>query len=154
MPDELKLDSYLPLYDTIPENWELARQFLVEQLKKISEITNAREIGWFLDEELLSGKQFIPGINNNQEYRSIFRKVVDTGPLQAAVVKTTPHGIVFDNKFTLIHLYGAATNSTTLRAVPLPNDNIHIEMTQTDVTILSPNNYNRSFVVIEYIQEL
>jgi len=57
-------ESYVPVYDAVPEDWESARQFLVEHLKKISNAVNAREISFFLDEELLSGKQFIPSANN------------------------------------------------------------------------------------------
>jgi hypothetical protein len=55
--DSQEFESYVPVYDTVPEQWEDARAFLVEQLKKISNAVNVREIGWLLDEELLSGKR-------------------------------------------------------------------------------------------------
>ena len=53
-------ESYIPVYDAVPEGWEQARPFIVEQLKALANAANIREIGWYLDEELLSGKQFIP----------------------------------------------------------------------------------------------
>ena len=46
--DSQTLESYVPVYDVVPEKWEEARPFLVEQLKKISEGVNTREIGFFL----------------------------------------------------------------------------------------------------------
>ena len=71
------LESFIPVYDAIPDKWDDARPFVVEQLKKISEAVNIREIGWYLDEQLLSGKAFIPGSNNisdggtSQSYRTV-----------------------------------------------------------------------------------
>ena len=78
-------ESYLPVYDSVPEKWEDGRVFLIEQLKKISNVVNVREIGWYLDEEVLTGKQFIPLATSSQEFRSVFRKVIDCGTLVAGV---------------------------------------------------------------------
>ena len=109
-------ESYVPVYDVVPENWESAREFLVEHLKKISNAVNAREIGWYLDEELISGKQFYPGTTaisgQSNQYRTIFRKVIPFGPIIAGL-NQRPHGIVVDANFTLINLWAAATNTAT-----------------------------------------
>lgn len=147
------LESYLPLYDTVPEKWEEAREFFIENLKKISETTNVREIGFFLDEELLTGKQFIPAPTSNQEFRSIFRMVVDCSPL-AAGVNTFAHNITFDSNFTLMQLYAAATNSATLMAEPIPNGIDTISIDATNVVITTAAAWDRCFSVIEYIQEI
>src|SRR5882724_4464250 len=99
--DNQQLESFVPVYDAVPDKWEEARPFFVEQLKRISNAVNIREIGWFLDEELLSGKAFIPGTTNlndlstSQVFRQVLRKVVDFGPLPAAGTKSVPHGITF-----------------------------------------------------------
>jgi len=87
-PDQAQfLESFVPVYDAVPEKWEDAREFLVEHLKKISNAVNAREICWFLDEELLSGKLFIPSASNptgeQQQFRSVLRIVVNVSPLVA-----------------------------------------------------------------------
>jgi len=153
MADELQLDSYLPLYDTVPEKWEEGREFLIEVLKKISEMVNIRQIGWFLDEELLSGKQFIPGANNPQEYRSIFRVVVDCSPLVAGV-NTFAHNINVDINFTLVQMYAAATDSISFLAQPIPNGADTISMDATNVIITSAAAWDRAFCCVEYIQEL
>lgn len=163
-------ESYVPVYDAVPEGWEDARPFLVEHLKKISNAINIREIGWFLDEELLSGKQFIPSDSTAllqgtaPQFRTVLRKVIDFGTLPNATTKSVPHGITFDNNFTLVQLYGAAT-APGIAAIPIPfldvinspalNAEIYID--STNVVIATTGNlsaYTRCFVTIEYIQEL
>lgn len=156
--DSQQFESYVPVYDVVPEKWEDARPFIVEQLKKVSNAVNIREIGWFLDEELLSGKAFIPGINNimdggsSQVFRQIFRKVVDCGALVAGA-KSVPHGITFDNNFTLIQLWVSATNSTTFQAITMSNPQ-NVTMDATNINITSPGIFDRSFAVIEYLLEV
>ena len=170
--DSQIFESYVPVYDVIPDKWEEARPFVVEQLKKISQAVNVREIGFFLDEEVLSGKAFIPSTTQlangqtNQQFRQVLRKVIDFGPLPNGVipVKSVPHGINIDSNFTLIFLNGAASNPTTLQYLPLPyatpptiNANILLNMDAMNVNIVTNVNvsaFTRCFVTIEYLQEL
>src|SRR5271168_161302 len=117
--DSQNLESYVPVYDVIPDKWEDARSFIVEQLKRLANAVNIREIGWFLDQELLSGKAFIPGVNNanngatNQAFRTILRTVV-VFPGLVIGANTQPHGITVDANFSLIQMFGAATNAGAL----------------------------------------
>jgi hypothetical protein len=168
--DSQVLESYVPVYDVIPEKWEDARPFVVEQLKKITNAVNIREIGWFLDEELLSGKAFIPGSINlqasetAQQYRTILRKVIDFGALPNAGVKTVPHNITVDNNFTLIEMWASATDPVAFTSLPIPyatpvalNQNIELSMDATNVIITTGTNrtnFTRCFITLEYIQEL
>jgi hypothetical protein len=168
--DSQVFESYVPVYDVVPDKWEDARPFIVEQLKKITNAVNLREIGWFLDEELLSGKAFIPGNNNivngatNQTFRQILRKVIDFGTLPAAGTKSVPHYIVVDANFTLIQMWASATDPIGLTMLPIPyetpvalNQNIALDMDATNVNItvgINRTNFTRCFVIIEYIQEL
>ncbi len=153
--DSQEFESYVPVYDAIPESWEEAKPFLVEQLKKISNAVNVREIGFFLDEELLSGKAFIPGAtvsgNNPSLFRSILRKTFIFGPI-AIGVNTQAHGIVVDANFTLIQIFASGTTS----AFPVfTGDNIpDVGYDNTNIIITSTKTYTRAVVVIEYIQEL
>lgn len=146
-----QLESYLPVYDVVPEEWENARQFLVEQLRRISNVTNLREIGFYLDEELLSGKQFIPGSANNQEYRSVFRKVVDMGSI-AIGLNTVPHGITFDSNFTLIDSYISCTDSVGFVAATYVAPEVNMDV--TNITFTSPIAYDRAYCILEYLLEL
>jgi hypothetical protein len=150
-----EFESYLPVYDTIPEKWEDGRAFLVENLKKISNAVNIRTIGWLLDEELLSGQAFIPGVtipgNNPSQFRQVLRKVVDVSPLVAGA-NAFNHGIVFDANFTLIDLWVSGTNSGTLTARRITGNDVVMNATQLVIT--SPQAFDRAFAFIEYTQEL
>jgi len=164
------LQSYIPVYDAIPENWDDSKQFLTESLKEISNAINQREIGFYLDEELLTGKSFIPGVtapgNNPGIFRSILRKVIDFGAFGAPGIplglKEVPHGITFDSNFTLIQLWGAATDPTALVSINLGHaasagNEVELYMNATNVVTVSASNrssYTRVYIVIEYIQEL
>jgi hypothetical protein len=148
-------ESYVPVYDTVPESWDQARPFLVEQLKLLANTVNAREIGYFLDEELLSGKQFIPSANNptgeQQQFRSVLRKVIDVSPLVAGA-NVFAHGITVDSNFTLVDLWVAATASSTPRAQLITDANVWLDATNINIT--SPLAFDRAFCVIEYLQEI
>lgn len=168
--DSQNLESYVPVYDAIPEKWEDAKPFIVEQLKKISNAVNIREIGWFLDQELLSGKAFIPSstplsdLSTSQVFRQVLRKVVDFGALPAAGTKSVAHGITVDFNFTLVQMFAAATDPNDLLALPIVyadptalNKAIALNMDATNVNItvgIDRSAYTRTFVVIEYMQEL
>lgn len=149
-------ESYLPVYDTVPEKWDDARPFLVEQLKKISNAVNTREISWLLDEELLSGKQFVPSSTNTtgemQQFRAVFRKVVDLGTLVAGVNLGVPHGITVDSNFTLVDMWVAATDSAIPIAQVITDSNVTIDSMNINVT--SPGAFDRAWCIIEFLQEV
>lgn len=153
------LESFLPVYDAVPDKWEDARPFIVEQLKRISNAVNIREIGWFLDEELLSGKAFIPGaetldnIGTSQTFRTILRKVI-TFPGLTAGVNTQAHNLTIDASFSLINMFGAATNAVAFTGEPLPNGADTISYDATNIIVTVSANYTRAWVVMEYIYEL
>lgn len=156
-------EAYLPVYDTIPEKWEDGRQFLIETLKKISNIVNFREIGFFLDEELLSGKSFVPSSTNMQLFRAVFRKVVNFGALPNAGTKSVAHGITVNANFTLISMWASATKPTSaFSAIQIPfssptlNENIKITLDATNINITTAIDYSPYtivWVMIEYLLE-
>jgi hypothetical protein len=153
------LESYVPVYDAIPEDWEDAKPFIVEQFKRIANAVNIREIGWFLDEQLLSGKAFIPGseapndVGSSQVFRTILRKVIAFPDLTIGA-NTQPHGITVDANFTLTQLYAAATNATALTGEPIPNGIDTITYDATNIIITVAAAYDRCYATIEFIQEL
>lgn len=167
--DNEQFESYVPIYDVVPENWNDARPFIVEQLRRLANAVNIREIGWFIDEEVLSGKAFIPGNNTafnqttSQLFRQVLRKVIDFGALPAAGLKSVPHGISITNNFTLTFLGAYASDPVNFIYFPIPysdgtvNGAVSVFMTATDVSIAvnsDRSSFTRSFVIIEYMQEL
>jgi len=151
--DSQNFESYVNVYDAVPEKWDDARPFVVEQLKNISNGVNIRTIGWYLDVELLSGNQFIPGVtapgNNPGLTRSILRKSFLFGAIGIGVT-TQAHGIVIDANFTLIHIFASGTNVPTLMGDNIPAVGYDVN----NIIITSTKAYTRGVVVIEYIQEL
>lgn len=157
--DNQQLESFVPVYDAVPDKWEEAQPFIVEQLKRISNAINIREIGWFLDEELLSGKAFLPGLqpltdfSTSQLFRQILRKVI-VFPGLTVGVNTQAHGIMVDVNFSLIQLFGAATNATAFTGEPIPNGADTISYDATNIIITVAAAYQRAWAIIEYIQEV
>ena len=155
--DSQLLESYVPVYDVVPDKWEDGRAFLVEQLKNLALGVNIRVIGWYLDQELLTGKAFIPGSNNvrdgqtSQQYRSILRIVVDVGPITAGVT-TVPHNITYDANYEQIELWACATNSTTLTSTVFGNSDT-IRVIGPNIQITSDGTYDRCKAYMEYTQE-
>lgn len=164
--DSQEFESYVPVYDAIPEKWEEAQEFLVERLKELANAVNIREIGWYIDEELLSGKAFIPialppGDPTPQQFRSILRKVIDIGPLANIGLNQKPHGINVDSNFTLTHLYACATSPTLLTSFEIdhaePGNEVWMYMDATYINIICVTDrhlYTRCFAIVEYIQEI
>lgn len=154
------LEAYVPPYNYVPEKWEDGRQFLVEVLRRISTAVNIREIGWFLNEQLLTGKAFIPSSNNNQAFRSIFRIVIPTTGI-ASGLNTFAHGLVVDANFTLIDLWAAASNSSTFIGTPIngtgniatSTPGLDINYDATNVYVLSNGTYDRCQIIMEYLLE-
>jgi hypothetical protein len=159
--DSQLLESYVPVYETIPDKWEDAKATIVEQLKMLANAINIREIGWYLDEELLSGKAYIPSPNagttedTSSNYRTMLRKVIEFPTLTMGVNKQH-HFIDIDSNFTLIELYGAATNavSPTFTGQPIPNGTDTISYDKDDIIIKVATGWTRAVAVIEYIVEL
>lgn len=143
-------ESYLPVYDSVPEKWDNARQFLVENLKKISNSSNVKEIGYFIDQEVVSGKQFIPGTGQPQEFRDVFRQVYNMSPVVAGA-NTKAHGITFDDNFTLVDLWVSCTDSGDKVAATFAYSEVDIDV--TNINFNSPRAYDRAFAVIEYLLE-
>lgn len=132
---------------------------------------NIKENGFYIENEVPTGALFIPTFSTdtetNAQYRPIFRKVVDFGALPNNSTKTVPHGISTTENYSVIHLYGVATQpgvSTLASSIPIPqagipnNDRIELEIDSTNVIITTAKNtrsdYTRTFVTIEYIKEI
>jgi hypothetical protein len=155
-------DSFVPVYDVVPEEWEYARQFIIEQLKKITNSLNAKEIGFFLDEELVSGKLFIPGATNPQAFRTVLRTVINFGALPNTGSKSVAHNVTVDGNFTLVSMWLSATDPIGLVGFSLAYwsigaSDIALSYNSTDVVVSTSSNYSaytRSYVIMEYIQEL
>ncbi len=143
---------------------------LRKYLNNISIALNAKQNGFYLEEETPTAGLFIPiatpNSSANVKFRPIFRTVVDFGALPNNTTKTVPHGITTTEDYSIVKLQGGATEpgvSTINSALPLPmdgipnNERVSLEIDATNViirTAMNRTNYTRTFIVIEYIKEI
>lgn len=166
------LQNYVTVYDSIPGEWNEAREFLVDQLRQISDAINARDIGYYVNDEQLSGQQFVSG-TDKQQFRDVFRKVIVIGALPNAATKSVAHGITTNGNTFITRIYGTATKpevvippalpTLMVSAIPLPYidlpvvlGNVSLSIDQTNIIITTTGNYSeytRTYVVVEYVQE-
>jgi hypothetical protein len=161
-------DSYLPVYNAIPEEWEDSRQFLTERLREITDSVNAKDFAQYIDRDTLNGQLWLPGTGTS--LRDNLRKVVDIGPLPdfgVTSTKTVAHGITFSENTCITRFYGAASDSgaTDLtKGIPLPyiqmpgGAHIGIEIDGTNIIITGDgatdySAYTCAYVVVEWIDE-
>lgn len=165
-PNNFIPESYIFPEDNFPEYDLMLRRYL----SNISAAVNTKDSGLYADEEVVTGQQFFPLYSTdtagNLNYRNVFRKVIDFGALPDNTTKAVPHGISTTEDFSIVKLYGTATDpgvSTLNLAVPIPSpsnsasrDHITLEMDATDILIMTNSNtyidFTRTFVVVEYIK--
>lgn len=155
------------LQDTfiIPREPDLAHIKIRQYLNDIAYALNRKDSGYFITDSTITGQQFVPtfssGTGSSTNYRSVLRKVVDTGALPNTGTTNTAHGITIGSTFSVTRVYGAATDPTAPEWIPLPYasstaaNNIELTVGGTNVTITTGSNrsnFTRSFVVIEWIQ--
>lgn len=167
-------NNFLPETFILPDDPEEFRIKLYQYLNEIALAVNSKASGLFVSEETVTGKQFIPvfpsGVNRrstNAVFRDVFRVVIDTGALPNATTNSIAHGITTTENFSIVALYGGATDpgaSTLSSGIPLPHINtttpgdsveLTVDATNINLTTTTANytGFTRSFVVIEYIKE-
>lgn len=170
MTTPFNVDSFLPETFIIPEDRKELRIKLYQYLNDISTAVNSKDSGYYVTEETITGKQFVPtfnsGQNTNAQYRDVFRKIVDFGALPNTTTKTVAHGITTTEDYSIVKFYAVATDpaaSTLQTAIPIPYvnvttpaDGVELSMDATNVSITTTTaNYTayiRCFVTIEYIK--
>ncbi len=168
--------NFQPEQYSFPEDFnDSFRIRLTQNLNNLAIALNAKENGFYFDNEVPTGRLFIPrftgegsliSASTNFSFRPVYRLVIDFGALPNNATKSVAHGITTDENYSIVHLYGTATNpgaSTLTSAIPIPSassvgaDNVQLEMDATNINIttgIDRTAYTRTFVVIEYIKEV
>jgi hypothetical protein len=123
-------------------------------LNRISLALNLKESSYYVEEEFITSQlYFNPNSTNTQDLRSGFRKIINIGALPAGVTNTN-HGLVptADWKFTKI--YGAASDTVNLLYYPLPDVNLAVNVTATQVVINNTTGvvFTDAYVILEYVK--
>lgn len=142
---------------------------LRQYLNNMAAAVNTKDSGLYTDQEVITGQQFLPtystDTSSSLNYRDVVRKVIDFGPLPNAGTKSVAHGITTTQDYSIVKLYGGATDpaaSTLSQGIPLPFVNVttpaqgvQLDMDVTNINITTTSDYSvftRCFVVVEYIK--
>lgn len=126
---------------------------LYQYVNNIAVALNNKVSSIYLKEEFVNSKQFFGTVDSSQlNLRPNFWIVIDTGAFGGAAAVN--HGIAFDANTKFTNIYGAATDSINLLAYPLPNQNIDVHLTATQVIITNTSGvtFTSSLVIIEYLK--
>jgi hypothetical protein len=147
-----------------PEFKELIIRLVMDANEKSIAI-NSKAIGNYDTLEQLSGKTYPP--TSGQTPRNSYFKIINFGALPgSSTTKSIAHGITITagSSFSVVNVYGAATNPTTMNFIPLPYSHpnaavyaIALNADGTNVNITTGTNnwsaYTLTTVVIEYLKD-
>lgn len=155
----------VPLFDVGDLQDETqSRELIIRLTQTINDVIrnlNLKDTGIYDQNEYFNGQTWFPNINLLESpERQVVRLVVNTGMLPNTGVLSVPHGIAPTNLYTFTRIYGAASDTTDLRYIPLPftstilADNIQLDVDAVNVNITTAINYNAfnfSYVVLEFL---
>ncbi|MFW6122218.1 MAG: hypothetical protein ACOC80_15150 [Petrotogales bacterium] len=179
-PNEVSPGQFISttqIYD-LGKNGTNSEDFITRLRQNLNNIVialNAKESGYYSQEETINGQLFYPDysrINSYdsapQSYRQIFRKVIDFGriPDVAGSPKQISHDINFlpttgNTTFIATRIYGTTTNQTDRIMLPIPyynigGDIIDLRITSTDIEISCNSNaytaFTKTSIILEYIK--
>ena len=152
---------------TKPEFKELLVR-LYQNLNQMALTVNNKESSYYATFETLKGQQFFPNPSLNSstpttpEYRQTYNKTINFGALPNSATKSVAHGISVNAGYTFTRIYGTATDTTALKAIPLPYadpgtlaNGILLSVDGTNVNVKTAFNYsayNVTYIVLEYIK--
>lgn len=153
-PSHAKAD-FLPTNIVWPEDPNEFKYVIQQLYRKIANTTNCRDVANYEEQETVTGQRFFSP-NDNQAKRETFRKTVDISSPLVVGVNLISHGITdpsVNSNFVFTRIYGVIQGGAPT-FVPIPNDNIHLETTITDVSITIPAAYAgfTGVVILEYIK--
>jgi hypothetical protein len=160
--DQSLLANQLPISVELPKD-SIAFQDTISLLyKRIASSVNTKEGALYALKEQATFQQYYKS-SDPQNFRAVYRTVVDFGTLPNAGVKTVAHNIPFDSNYTLTRLYGASTDPTALTYIALPHvsitpaNGVSLVIDATNVIIttgINRTSFTRTSVVIEYTKNL
>jgi hypothetical protein len=139
---------------TSPEFKELLIR-LYQNINNIAQSLNIKDTGMYVKDEFNTGIQlFNPTTNDPLQNRPVFRKLVDTGTLNAGV-KNVPHGLTIASTWQFVSIRGAATDNVGGNYYPLPSSTISVVLDNTNIIINNTSGivFNKSLIIIEYSKQ-
>lgn len=146
------------------------KELLVRLYQNINDIAlnlNARDTGYYSQEEFVNGQQFLadPSMSatatDPNQYKSVTRKVIIMPTLPNNAEVSAAHGITVDSNTIFCRIYGTANDIIGFNYIPLPYaapvlaDNIQVRVDATNVYVKTGNNrtnFTNNYVVLEWVQ--
>jgi len=147
------------------------KDFLVrmyQNLNLIASVTNGKDIGCYDINEINNGQQFFPNplLDSSTEtvptFRSVYRKVINLGPLSNAAGSITPlHNVPITPKVNFTRIYGVANDPVNNDYLPLPYSSanaadvieLSVNLTQVIVTVGKDRSmFTTCYAILEYIK--
>ena len=158
------------VYD-IDVNSEQFRELLVrlyQNLNIIAVALNAKDTGYYVDDEFTNGQLFFPNptltsqTSTTPTYRQVLRYAFDFGALPNTGSKSVAIPIAPNSSYTFTRIYGCASDTSGKNYIPIPYasptlaNNIELSVSSTQVTITTGSNrsnFNVCYVILEYLNQ-
>jgi hypothetical protein len=151
--DNTSLQNQLPLSVELSDDPQELRYDINDLYQTIASAVNNKIGGLYVPQEKINSQQYFNSANV-QQYKSVYRMVVDFGALPNAGTKSVAHNIPgWTSSFRLTCAYGASTDPSALEAVPIPNEGIFLKINDTYAIVTTSSNFSAftdTTIVIEY----
>jgi len=123
---------------------------------------NIKDSAFYDQSEFVNGQSFWPSaaVPSSQSdavnRRQVFRKVINFGALPNTATKNVAHDIDITTGFSFTRIYGCASDTNNRVYRPIPNTNITLSVTATNVVVTTAANfssYDTTYVVLEYLKD-
>lgn len=144
--------------EEFPDTYEEFIKMFEVSYGKLSDAVNSKEGGTYLLNEIATFQKYF-NVDDPQNNRNIYRKVINFGALPNATTKSIQHDIQMDPNTIMTRIYGAATNPQLVKFLPLPFasptlvNNVSLEVDDEKVTIetgIDRSEYTEVTIVLEY----
>ena len=153
---------FLPVTFDYPKNPQELQERFPKVYRDISSRLNLRQIGSYPLKEIIAGQQFFTS-GDPQNFRGVYRLVIEIGAIAAGATFTAAHGITGFSTLTFTHIYGTAiTAAGTFNKVPLPyvsatliTNQIQIDADDTNYRIIvgaTASNVISGILILEYVK--
>lgn len=143
---------------------------LYQNVANITQVINSKDVGIYDQREFVCGQLYFPNTNpiagQPNEYRQVYRKVINFGALPAAgAAINVAHGIAVTPGFMLTRLYGASKDPVANEFISLPyvsgaapTTSVGLYMTAVNIIARSSpakawDMFTQTYIVIEYLKQ-
>ena len=173
MADQSQFGAFVPttdvydvqtLYNFNPTSDEY-KLFLVRLRQSVNNhalVLNIKDSGYYLPAEFINGQLFWPNpTNGSNNYRQVYRILVNFGVLPNTGTKSVPHGIAnIGTTFSFTRIYATASDPINFVYIPIPTmqtlGEIYMTVDATNVNITTTFDataYTICYVILEYLKE-